>query len=97
MIDDKIINEFLKNGVVLLKQIIEPHWILELQKGVEYKFKNPSKYKCVYEELNGDEVFYDDYCNWKRIREYRTFIFNSNLLAIIFLTYPFCYLSGNFS
>ena len=39
MINDKIRNEFLENGVVLLKQIIEPHWILELQKGLEYNFK----------------------------------------------------------
>ncbi len=54
MIDDKIIDEFLENGVVLLKQIIEPHWILELQKGVEYNFINPSKYKCVYEEHNNN-------------------------------------------
>ncbi len=79
MIDKKIINEFLENGVVLLKQIIDPSWITELQKGLEYNFKNPSKYKCVYEEHNGKEVFYDDYCNWKRISEYRTFIFNSNI------------------
>ena len=82
MINDKLRNEFLENGVVLLKQIVEPRWILELQKGVEYNFKHPSKYKCVYEERNGEEVFYDDYCNWKRINEYRNFIFNSNISQI---------------
>ena len=82
MINDKIRNEFLENGVVLLKQIIEPDWILELQKGLEYNFQNPSIYKCVYEKYNGDEVFYDDYCNWNRISEYRNFIFNSNISKI---------------
>ena len=82
MIDDKISNEFLENGVVLLKQIIEPSWILELQKGLEYNFKKPSKYKCIYEEHNGKEIFYDDYCNWNRITEYRNFIFNSNISKI---------------
>ena len=39
MINEKISNEFLENGVVLLKQIIEPDWILELQKGLEYNFQ----------------------------------------------------------
>ena len=82
MINDKLRNEFLENGVVLLKQIVEPRWILELQKGVEYNFKHPSKYKCVYEERNGEEVFYDDYCNWKRINEYRSFIYNSRISKI---------------
>ena len=61
MINDKLRNEFLENGVVLLKQIIEPHWILELQKGLEYNFKKPSKYKCIYEEHNGKEIFYSIY------------------------------------
>ena len=42
MIDKKISNEFLENGVVLLKQIIDSSWIIELQKGLENNFKKPS-------------------------------------------------------
>ena len=44
--------------------------------------KNPSQYKCVYEEKDGKEIFYDDYCNWQRIEEYKEFIFNSNIAKI---------------
>ena len=62
MIDKQISNEFQKNGVVLLKQIIEQKWIEELRNGIEYNFQNPSKYKCVYEKINDQEIFYDDYC-----------------------------------
>ena len=51
MIDKKISNEFQNNGVVLLKKIIDQKWIEELRKGIEYNFQNPSKYKCVYEEI----------------------------------------------
>ena len=72
MINDKIRNEFLENGVVLLKQIMELDWILELQKGLEYNFQNPSIYKCDYEKYNGDEVFYDDKLNinlWLYLKE----------------------------
>ena len=43
---------------------------------------NPSKYKCVYEKNNKKELFYDDYCNWSRIKEYKNFIFNSNIAFI---------------
>ena len=42
MIDKKTSNEFLENGVVLLKQIIDLSWIIELQKGIKNNFKNPS-------------------------------------------------------
>ena len=41
--------------------------------------KKPSKYKCVYEKNKNKELFYDDYCNWNRILEYKNFIFNSNI------------------
>mgnify|MGYP005707145695 CR=1 FL=1 len=82
MIDKKISNEFQNNGVVLLKKIIDQKWIEELRKGIEYNFLHPSKYKCVYEESDNQEIFYDDYCNWQRIKEYKNFIFNSNISKI---------------
>ena len=82
MIDRNISNEFQENGVVLLKQVIDLEWIDELKKGIECNFANPSKYKCVYEEINGKEIFYDDYCNWQRIKEYKNFIFNSDIAKV---------------
>ncbi len=82
MIDKKIINDFENDGVVLLKNIINLSWIEKLKIGIEKNFKNPSKYKCVYEVNKGDELFYDDYCNWQRIDEYKNFIFNSNIATI---------------
>ena len=53
MNDNILSKDFLKNGVVLLKQIIDQKWIEELRKGIKYNFNNPSKYKCVYEENKG--------------------------------------------
>ena len=77
MINKKISNEFQINGVVLLKNIIDQKWIEELRKGIEYNFQHPSEYKCVYEEVDDKEIFYDDYCNWSRISEYKNFICDS--------------------
>ena len=82
MIDRNVSNEFQENGVVLLKQVVDLEWIDELKKGIKYNFENPSEHKCVYEEINGKEIFYDDYCNWQRIKEYKNFIFNSNISKI---------------
>ena len=79
MIKKQIIENYQNNGAVLLKNIIDLKWIKELQVGVKKNFENPSKYKCVYEKKNGKELFYDDYCNWDRINEYKNFIFNSNI------------------
>ena len=81
-IDQKSIDKYQMNGVVLLKNIISLEWVEKLKKGIIENFKNPSKYKCVYEKNDNIELFYDDYCNWNRINEYKDFLFNSNLPSI---------------
>ena len=82
MVENKVIENYQNNGATLLKNIIDLKWIKELKVGVKKNFENPSKYKCVYEKNNGKELFYDDYCNWNRINEYKNFIFNSNIAKI---------------
>ena len=82
LIRSKDINSFQLNGVVYLKNIIPKEWLNILSIGITKNFNNPSKYKCVYEKSGSKELFYDDYCNWQRIREYKNFIFNSNIALI---------------
>ena len=77
-----IIDEYNEYGVVLLRNAISSYWLEQLSIGVEKNFKNPSKYKCVYEKNEKKEIFYDDYCNWQRIKEYNNFFFNSNIAKI---------------
>ena len=79
LLDKKEISFYKKNGVVLLKNAITKDWINKLKIGVTKNFKKPSKYKCVYEKHNNKELFYDDYCNWQRIIEYKKFLFDSNI------------------
>ena len=76
-------NEFSKFGVTVLRNIISEYWLKQIKIGIEKNFKNPSIYKCVYEKKNGKELFYDDYCNWKRIPEYKDFFFTSGIAKII--------------
>ncbi len=82
LLNKKIITDYQLNGVVLLQNIIDQYWLDILKKGIEKNFKNPSQYKCVYEKYKKNELFYDDYCNWNKIGEYKNFIFNSNISII---------------
>ena len=79
MINNSKIREYNENGVILLRNIISTKWINILKRGLKKNFEKPSKYKCVYEINKNKELFYDDYCNWQRILEYKNFIFNSNI------------------
>ena len=81
-VNEKITEDYKNHGIALLRGVISSYWLEKLAKGIEKNFKNPSQYKCVYEEKNDKEIFYDDYCNLKRINEYKDFIFNSNIATI---------------
>ena len=82
ILDKKNINFYNEKGVVLLKNIISQNWLKKLELGIKKNFKNPSQYKCVYEKIGNKELFYDDYCNWQRIDEYKDFLFNSEITNI---------------
>ena len=82
MLKKSIIDNYKNNGVVVLRNVINKRWINLLKRGLKINFQNPSKYKCIYEKSYKKELFYDDYCNWDRIEEYKDFIFNSNISNI---------------
>ena len=82
MLKKSIIDNYKNNGVVVLRNVINKRWINVLKRGLKINFQNPSKYKCIYEKSYKKELFYDDYCNWNRIVEYKNFIFNSNISNI---------------
>ena len=82
-IDNKIVSDFQKDGAVLIQDIILPYWLDKLSIGIKKNFEKPSKYKCVYEKKNSKELFYDDYCNWKKIKEYKDFFFKSNIAKLV--------------
>ena len=69
MINKNIIKNYNNEGVAILRDVIPKKWITILKRGLKKNFLNPSKYKCVYEKNNKKELFYDDYCNWKKIEE----------------------------
>tara|TARA_Y100001970_G_C14233857_1_gene860565 strand:- start:2677 stop:3471 length:795 start_codon:yes stop_codon:yes gene_type:complete len=82
IINKNLILDYQLNGVVLIKNAISSFWLNQISIGIKKNFQNPSEYKCVYEKANSKELFYDDYCNWQRIEEYKNFLFKSNVAKI---------------
>ena len=72
-LNKSIIKEYKEFGVVVIRNVLSSYWLEQLSIGIDKNFENPSKYKCVYERKDNKEIFFDDYCNWQRIEEYRDF------------------------
>ena len=69
------IKEYQNNGVIIIKDIFKD-WIEPLRVGFQKVLDNPSKHGR--ENVTDDNGrFFEDYCNWERIEEFKDCLFNS--------------------
>ena len=74
-LSDKQIKDYQNDGVIIVRDIFKD-WIEPLRKGFQKVLNNPSKHGR--ENVNDDNGrFFEDYCNWERIEEFKNCIFNS--------------------
>jgi len=76
-ISDSQVEEFQQLGAICLRGLFDLDWLDRLARGVEKNFSDPGPNSTQYTEPGKPGGFYDDYCNWQRIDEYRDFIMNS--------------------
>ena len=81
LLTHKQIKDYQKHGVIIVKDIFKD-WIDPLRKGFQKVLDSPSKHgRENVNENNGR--FFEDYCNWERIQEFRDCIFNSSGAQIV--------------
>ena len=74
-LSEKQINDYKHDGVIIIKDVFKD-WIEPLKKGFEKVLDNPSKHGR--ENVTDDNGrFFEDYCNWERIEEFKDCLYNS--------------------
>lgn len=68
---------FARDGVICLRGLFEP-WVETLRAGVDRNRESPGPYFAENVTGGGQGSFWDDYCNWRRIPEFRRFLFQSD-------------------
>lgn len=78
---DQMVQDYQRDGVVLIKGLWKD-WVDTLRAGVARNMAEPGPYAA--ENLKPGEPgrFFDDYCNWERIPEFRDVIFNSEVADV---------------
>ena len=74
---DALVEDFTRNGAVCVRGQFSLEWLDTLARGVEKNFAEPGPDHTVYTPPGKPGGFYDDYCNWDRIEEYRSFVMES--------------------
>ncbi len=77
MISEDQIATFERDGAICLRGLFELHWLEALATGLEKNFLDPGPDSSRYTPGGEPGGFYDDYCNWHRIEEYRRFVLHS--------------------
>jgi ectoine hydroxylase-related dioxygenase (phytanoyl-CoA dioxygenase family) len=76
-----MVEAFQRDGVVLIKGLWKD-WVPQITAGIERNMAAPGPYGA--ENLKPGEAgrFFDDYCNWERIPEFRDVIYNSDVAKV---------------
>ena len=78
MLSQTTIDSFQNDGIAFIPGLFRAH-LDSLRIGVQKNIEEPGPYAA--ENLNEGEIgrFFDDYCNWQRINEFRNAAFDKNI------------------
>lgn len=76
VLENATIENFKRDGAAVIRGAFSD-WVDVLRRGVATNMDEPGPHGKIYRGDEGGGRFLSDYCNWQRIPEYRSFIFNS--------------------
>lgn len=74
---ENLVEAYERDGVVCVQGAFESRWLEVLGTGVERNLAEPGAFAKRYTPPGGPGLFFGDYCNWRRIPEYREFLLHS--------------------
>jgi ectoine hydroxylase-related dioxygenase (phytanoyl-CoA dioxygenase family) len=76
---DKIQHDYNINGVAVIRNAIDSHWIKEMQTAIDTILENPGLASIEYTPNQNKGRYYGDFFLWMRNKSFKDFAFNSNL------------------
>ena len=70
------VERFEADGALVLRGVFRD-WVEPLRAGVARVMAEPSPLERTYRPRDGSAPFFQDFCNWQRIPEFRAFVFES--------------------
>jgi ectoine hydroxylase-related dioxygenase (phytanoyl-CoA dioxygenase family) len=81
-VTEQMKTQFWEDGAVLLPAALEPPWMDLVALGIERNLRNPGPYATTHYE-GTSRAFFDDYCNYATIPEYRMLTRLSPMVDIV--------------
>ena len=77
-----LIEDFQRDGAVCVRQLFTADEVALLERGIERNLATPSERAKVASSPDDPGWFFEDFCNWRDIEEYRRFIFESRVGSV---------------
>jgi ectoine hydroxylase-related dioxygenase (phytanoyl-CoA dioxygenase family) len=81
-VTDEMRRAFREDGVVHLKQLLEPTWLELIAMGIRRNVNAPGPWRKRHYE-GTEREFYDDYCNYAAVPEYRMLLRDSSIPDVV--------------
>jgi len=81
LVSEQDVTAYRRDGAVLLRGLFRD-WLATLEAGVERNIREPSPIATEHRLDDGAGRFFEDYCSWQRIPEYRDFVLRSPAAGI---------------
>ena len=78
MVEEKDIEAFQRDGAVCLRGVFKD-WVAAMAAGIERNMAEPGPYASENFTTGDTGRFFDDYCNWERIPEFRDMVLKSGM------------------
>jgi len=75
-VPDEVVEAFQNEGVAVVRGVFGD-WIGRLADGVAELRRRPSALERSYRPVDGSAPFFQDFCNWQRIADFRAFVLES--------------------
>ncbi len=82
VITDGEVDDFRRDGVAFLPQLLAPEWIRLLRAGVERNRRHPSAWSHWYTNPDRSVGFWSDYVTWRDVPEYERVVRESGLANV---------------
>ena len=80
-LSDQEVGQYRRDGAFCLRgRFVE--WLEPLRRGVERNIAEPGPVATEHKLDDGKGRFFEDYCNWERIPQYRAFVLESKAAPI---------------
>jgi ectoine hydroxylase-related dioxygenase (phytanoyl-CoA dioxygenase family) len=79
---DELVADYERDGAVCIRQLLDPDELDLLREGIETNLAHPSVRAKVASRPDDPGRFFEDFCNWQDMPQFRRFIFESPVALV---------------